>query len=96
MRLVSVLPPTIEKTSNWKTEMEARAHAAAEELIGTCKGLHEVCPNGEDDDSTFCETLDSLAYECEGCGWWHEAGDGQHDTGGGFNCDDCHEEEDED
>jgi hypothetical protein len=79
--------------SNWQKEMEARAHAAADELVGTCKSLHEVCPGGEQDDLTFCETLDSLVYECVCCNWWFEAGDGQHDKQGGWACDDCNEEE---
>lgn len=83
-----------EKTSNWKKEMEARADRAAEELLGTCKGLHEVCPNDEQDDGDFCARLDELVYECEQCGWWYEAGDGQHGMGSGFYCDDCKEEND--
>ena len=67
-----------------------------EMLIGTCStilgvleqlGFEEELQNSSD----FCTALDNTAYECEGCGWWFAAGDGQHDneSGTGWYCDDC-------
>lgn len=68
------------------TNPQKRAQQRADELVGTTGSLTD----DEQHDFAFSQALDELAYECVTCGWWHEAGDGQHDAGGGWECDDCH------
>ena len=50
------------------------AETIAHDLMGTCDSLQAALErrewDGADNDSSFCDGLDSLAFECLRCGWW--------------------------
>lgn len=72
--------------------MKLTAEQASEQLLGTCKSLHEVCTEGEQDDPEFCKQLDDLCLECEHCNWWVEPSEIVDDDGC---CRDCAEAKDD-
>lgn len=65
----------------------------AYELQGSCDSLcavlerHEM--EGAEHDSTFCYQLDSLVFECLGCGWWFEISEMSDDPAHDWKCEDC-------
>ena len=68
------------------------AEEAADELLGTCKSLTEVCTEGEENDAAFCAELDGIAATCDECGWWVDA----HELDDDSRCDGCSADDDED
>lgn len=70
-----------------------RWHEIIESLRGTCKSLHDVFEDGEEDlenDAKFCELLDSELLVCNTCGWWAET----HEVDDDGDCAQCQGEED--
>lgn len=62
-------------------DVQARAQALADELLGTCDGL----PEHVLDDGDLASALDELVLCCECCGWWCES----HEIDDRGNCEDC-------
>jgi len=52
--------------------MSDRIEKLSEELIGTCKSLHDLIDPDTMTQAEF-EELDSLAMLCDECGWWEPA-----------------------
>lgn len=72
--------------------MTTRADEVAAELQGTCKSLHDVATEAEQEDIEFLQDLDDKVFLCEICGWWCElcelsnaSIEGQHQ----LTCDEC-------
>lgn len=78
--------------SNWAAEMDAKAREAANHLLGSCESL-DAHYEDFSDDATFCAVLDSLVFECTGCGWWCEIGEcNDHPESGEWVCVECYGE----
>lgn len=71
-------------------DKQLRGQQAAEELQGTCKGLHEVLSDEEQEDADVLAELDQHVFLCDECGWWCELSEQTEDG----RCDDCNQEED--
>lgn len=73
------------------------ANLVAEELQGTAYYLGAVLERlegeGLDDDAEFCAVLDSLVFECERCGWWHEISEMGDRNDEKWVCESCTDEE---
>jgi len=52
-------------------DIQVRAAALADALIGTCNGA----PDELFEVQGLAEAFDELAFECTECGWWCEIGD---------------------
>jgi hypothetical protein len=76
--------------------MKARAEVVANDLVGTCKSIHEVCEDGEENDITFCQELDDRVFCCTGCSWWSDVSDLGKDKNGELYCDECSPEDEDD
>lgn len=77
-------------------EKTARAHVAADALIGQCvEGMEDVLSEAELDDKFLLEEFDMLAFLCEQCGWWHST-DNLRDESGKQLCTECSEDDDGD
>jgi hypothetical protein len=68
--------------------MAERAQEVAGQLLGTPHNLTYAASAAEMSDKTFCQELDSLVFECIGCGWWCDVEE-LHDTDEGQKCNDC-------
>jgi hypothetical protein len=68
--------------------MAERAQEVADALRGTPHNIDYKASAAEIADPTFCQELDTLVFECLGCGWWCDV-DELHDTPEGSKCDDC-------
>ena len=71
-----------------RVHMTQRAQEVAAELMGTPHNITWAASNAEIQDKTFCQELDTLVFECMGCGWWCDVEE-LHDTAEGDMCDDC-------
>jgi hypothetical protein len=73
------------------TIVSTRAQEVADDLIGTCRSLHEFASQAEADDPNFMSELQLLAFECDCCGWWASTEELNHDEGQEFDemCDEC-------
>ena len=72
-----------------------RARDVAAELMGSCDSLHHVLGEHEEhlnDDQDFCDALDEMVMQCNGCGWWNEPCMVNDDD----TCDNCEEPESDD
>jgi hypothetical protein len=73
----------------WPKSVEDIAY----ELQGSCQSLeallefHEM--EGAENDAAFCNALDQLVFQCEGCGWWCEISEMTDDEENDWNCTDC-------
>lgn len=72
--------------------MTNRVEEVADELVGTCKSLHDVTTEEEQDDDKFCESLSDLVFCCEICSWWFLTEEMHNDDGVEL-CPDCNEAE---
>jgi len=62
--------------------------SAAEQLLGTCKGVHDLGEKYEralEKSVVFCNALDDGAMLCGACGWWVEP----HEIDPYERCEDC-------
>lgn len=70
-----------------------KARIIAEELQGTCNSLQFALEShewdGADNSQDFCDTLDSLVFECKVCNWWCETSEMSHDEEHDWECEDC-------
>lgn len=67
--------------------MRERAREVADEIAGSCRRLNAVATTEEVNNAEFCAELDSLVFECDGCGWWCWAEEESNAEPG--NCDEC-------
>lgn len=77
--------------------MRERACKCAEDLIGTCKSLHDEATEEEQNNYDFCDELDQNVFCCDDCGWWcgiDEMAENPEGKGGQY-CTDCRDDEDE-
>lgn len=68
-----------------------RAQEVGESLLGSSSTLsHELGEHEEhlEDDQDFCDALDQIAMQCNGCGLWSE-------SVGDEDCDECAEDDEE-
>lgn len=70
--------------------MSERAEEIAEELIGTCKDLHDVVQDHEFENWELMAALDEYAMQCTTCGWW-DATEDMDTTGDEPECSECSE-----
>lgn len=68
-----------------------RAQIIADELIGTCKSLHDVMSDAEQDNTALLEAVYELCFECDCCGWWADVEALNNYEGQEFDeiCDEC-------
>lgn len=71
-----------------RDRMLARAEEAAQELQGTARSLVDVSTEEERNNLDFCNQLDSVTLECDGCGWCET---GEICANG--HCHDCHNDQ---
>lgn len=57
--------------------MRARASEVAESLLDTCAMVEQFADPEELDSDVFADTLHSIVFECEACGWWWKQSDGE-------------------
>lgn len=50
--------------------MQARAEQVGVRILHTNEALTDHATLGEQQDPTFCQTLDTIAQQCDGCGAW--------------------------
>lgn len=84
----------MKEGANTVAAMTALADKAADDLVGTCRTLHELGEEYEEaeNSTTFCARLDELVFCCVGCNWW--CGQEEcHDESGEWKCEECHEAE---
>lgn len=73
-------------------DIRNKAEEVAYALQGSCGSLLNELENRGWEvlelNSEFLAAIDSLVFECEGCGWWFEISEmcGEHDT---WKCEDC-------
>lgn len=79
---------------NHDETMTALATRAAEQLSGTCGTIARLGEQYEDamNDTTFCNVLDSLVFECEHCNWWLEQSEMAERDDGKWICQECTDE----
>lgn len=74
----------------------AAAEQIAYDLNGTCDSLQAALErrewDGYDNVSEFCDTLDSIVFECTCCGWWLEQSEMSEDPDHDWECCQCAEE----
>lgn len=73
-------------------------HEIAGHLVGTCGCIPSAAetlghPEWEDEVDAF--ELDSLAFECQGCGWWCSADECNDSKLDEWICDDCKRDEED-
>lgn len=75
------------------TEWPRTAEQIADEIRGTCEGLHNVLERhemeGAENDQSFCDKLDSLVFECRECNWWCEISEMSDNPDHDWTCTDC-------
>lgn len=82
--------PVVIGRADDRANLEARAQDVADLLVGTPHNLSYAATTREMNNRFFCDALDDLAFECEGCGWWcHE-----EERNGDNLCDDCNNSDD--
>ena len=64
----------------------SRATDLAEKLVGTCRFIDiSIALN---DNIHLIEEFDTLAFSCDGCGWWCDISELNNENGERF-CDEC-------
>jgi hypothetical protein len=71
----------------------SRASDLAHDLIGTCNSF--PIPSEELETTAELVEFDSLAFCCDGCGWWVSTEELYNETSRDL-CQECHDEENED
>lgn len=88
--------PDCQSCKDTVQHIRERARDVAAELMGSCDSLHHVLGEAEEhlnDDQDFCDALDEMVMQCNGCGWWNEPCmvNDEDDT-----CDNCEEPDSDD
>lgn len=64
-----------------------RTQEIIEQLRGTCKGIHEVLNNNEEETLELCQAIDTELFCCSQCEWWCELSEESNIEGG--ICENC-------
>lgn len=84
---VKPVEPEIEEPK-FKSQYD-RGRECGERLIGTCSSIEAEKEDGDNYGSVeYCQGIDEVAFECNECGWWCEAGDCNPGDDGDI-CSDC-------
>jgi hypothetical protein len=75
--------------------LDARAHEIADDLIGTCRSLHDFTDEDEIDNDLLMAKLYDLCFECDCCGWWADIEELNNEDSSRELCDECHEHDEE-